>query len=138
MASVARRIFDDVTLADLGQIRRFVRESGAAAGCERAVIDELAVAVNEALANIIRHSYENKPGRIEVSVACSDETIRVVLGDDGPAFDPTTVPEPDTTLPLGERPFGGLGVHMMRDFCDALRYHRDAQGRNELTLIKSR
>jgi serine/threonine-protein kinase RsbW len=130
------RVFHNVTLDDLGQIRLYVRETAVARGCELAAIDELIVAVNEAVANIIRHSYQNEPGEIRVIIGCSRDVVEVILLDDGPGFDPTTVPSPDTTLPLAERPFGGMGVHMMRTFCDELRYRRDSRGGNELILLK--
>ena len=130
------QVFHNVTLADLGRIRRYVRDTGTAVGCNSPAIDELIVAVNEALANIVKHSYQNEPGKIEVTVACDRERIKVILLDDGPGFDPTLVSSPDTTLPLEDRPFGGLGVHMMRDFCDELSYCRDPHGRNELTFLK--
>ncbi len=132
----AGRVFHDVTLVDLGQIRLYVRDTVVARGCELAAMDELIVAVNEAVANIIRHSYQNEPGEIKVTVVCRRDVIEVMLLYDGPGFDPTTVPSPDTTLPLAERPFGGMGVHMMRTFCDELSYRRDSRGGNELILLK--
>jgi serine/threonine-protein kinase RsbW len=130
------QLFHDVTLSDLGQIRHYIRAQGTASGCQRAVVDELVVAANEALANIVRHCYQDQPGPIEVTVVCNTEMVKVILFDQGPPFDPTAVPAPDTTLPLEQRPFGGVGVHMMRDFCDELNYRQDARGRNELTLLK--
>ncbi len=132
----AGRVFQNVTLDDLGKIRLYVREMAVAGACETAAINELIVAVNEAVANVVRHGYQNEPGEISVTVICSDEWVMVTLLDDCPGFDPTTVPSPDTTLPLAERPFGGLGVHMMRDFCDELNYRKDPRGHNELTLLK--
>jgi serine/threonine-protein kinase RsbW len=132
----AGRVFHDVTLGDLGQIRDFVRETTATGGCEPAVVEELVVAVNEAAANIVRHGYQNEPGEIRVTVVCSPDMVKVTLLDACPVFDPTTVPTPDTTLPLGERPFGGMGVHMMRTFCDELSYRSDSGGGNELILLK--
>lgn len=134
--SEAGRVFEQVGLDDLGQIRQYVRETALAAGCEEALLDELIVAVNEALANIVRHGYKGEPGSIELVVICRQEAISVTLLDHGPQFDPTLAPGTDTTLPLGQRPFGGLGIHMMRDFCDELNYRRDSEGRNELTLRK--
>lgn len=131
------RIFQNVTVSDLSQIRQYVRETAVTQGCDLALINELIYAVNEALANIVKHSYQNKPGSIEVRVIYQGGLLKVILLDDGPRFDPTTAPSPDTTLPLEKRAFGGLGIHMMRDFCDALNYRRDPQGRNELTLVKS-
>jgi anti-sigma regulatory factor (Ser/Thr protein kinase) len=134
--SEAGRVFQQVTLDELGLIRQYIRETVLAAGCEAALLDELVVAVNEALANIVRHSYKEQPGSIELVVSCSQEAISVTLFDHGPQFDPTAAPGTDTTLPLGQRPFGGLGIPMMRDFCDELNYRRDSEGRNELTLLK--
>ncbi len=132
----AERVFHEVTLGDLDEIRLFVRETAITDGCEAAAIDELIVAVNEATANIVRHGYRNEPGEIRVTVVCSDERVKVTLLDNSPGFDPTTVPSPDTTLPLAERPFGGMGVHMMRTFCDELSYRSGSRGGNELILLK--
>ena len=135
-SSEAGRVFHDVTLDDLGPIRLYVLETGTARGCDMAALSELIVAVNEAVANIVRHGYQNQPGEVKVTVVCSRDVVEVILLDDGPGFDPTTVGVPDTTRPLAERPFGGMGVHMMRNFCDELRYRRDSRGRNELILLK--
>ncbi len=136
MDNEAERVFYDVTLGDLGQIRRYVRDTAVTHACEPAVIDELIVAVNEAVSNIIRHGYQNEPGEVKVTIICSRDVVKVILLDNAPGFDPTTVPSPDTTLPLEKRPFGGMGVHLMRDFCDEMSYRNDLRGGNELTLLK--
>jgi serine/threonine-protein kinase RsbW len=130
------RIFHNVTLNDMDRIRSFVRETAVAHGYDQAAIDELITAVNEATVNIVKHGYQNEPGYIEVIVVCRKKEIVVRLRDESPGFDPTTAPSPDTALPLSQRPFGGLGVHMMRTFCDDLSYRRDSRGENELTLTK--
>lgn len=129
-------IFYEATVGDLGQIRQYVRETAVSCGCEPAAAEELVVAVNEAAANIIRHGYKNQPGDIQVTIMGGVDAVQVRLHDKAPRFDPTTVANPDTTLALEERPFGGLGVHMMRSFCDGLRYCRNSQDENELTLVK--
>ena len=130
------RVFSDVTDGDLANIRRFVRGAVVKRGCEARAADELIVAVNEAVVNILHHGYQNRPAEIEVAVGSSEEVIVVILLDFGPPFDPTTVPDPDISRPLAERPFGGMGVFLMREFCDELRYRREPGGRNELTLLK--
>ena len=132
----AGRVFYNVTLDDLGEIRQYVRETAVAVDCDKMAIDEFIVAVNEAVANIVRHGYKDKPGDIKVTVVCSGDIVKVTLLDNCPGFDPTTVSSPDTTLPLAERPFGGLGVHMMREFCDELSYRENTNGENELKLLK--
>jgi serine/threonine-protein kinase RsbW len=72
-----------------------------------------------------------------MSVVCQGSIAQVTLRDNAPGFDPTTVSSPDTTLSLAERPFGGMGIHLMRTFCDELRYCRNSHGENELTLLKT-
>jgi len=131
-----RHVFTNVTTLDLSRIRRFVLESAVAGGGDPTAVDELVLAVNEAVVNIVRHAYRDEPGEVEISVGCRENVITVILLDHGPPFDPTTVLSPDTSLPLDERPFGGMGVHFMREFCDELRYRKDSAGRNELTLLK--
>jgi serine/threonine-protein kinase RsbW len=53
--------------------------------------------------------------------------------DDGPEFDPLAVPDADTTLPLEERPIGGLGITLVRRLMDEAEYER-REGRNRLRL----
>jgi anti-sigma regulatory factor (Ser/Thr protein kinase) len=54
---------------------------------------------------------------------------------DDRAFDPTQAPEVDTSLPLDQRPIGGLGIHFIRRCMDEARYQRRAN-RNVLRMIK--
>ncbi len=44
--------------------------------------------------------------------------------------------DPLLTSPLAQRPFGGMGIHMMREFLDELTYKATTDGRNQLTLVK--
>jgi serine/threonine-protein kinase RsbW len=129
------RVFRDVTLDDLALIRHFVRDTAVSRDCDPEATAEFIVAVNEAAANIVKHGYREQPGNIAVTITCDGDVIVAILRDNAPGFDPTKVPDPDTTLPLAERPFGGLGIHLMRTYCDELRYRRDPRGGNELTLL---
>jgi serine/threonine-protein kinase RsbW len=130
------RVFQQVTLDDLVALRRFVRQTAVAAGFAGPALEELIVAVNEAASNIVRHGFQGQPADITVVVSCETDTVEVTLLDHGPAFDPDDAPRPDTSLPLAQRPFGGLGVQLMRDLCSGLAYRRDPDGRNELRLSK--
>ena len=93
------------------------------------------VALNEATVNIVRHGYQ-QPGVVEIGLYRQDHSLRIELRDDAPLFDPTTVPAPDITVPLAQRPFGGMGIHMMREFVDELSYQVTPNGRNQLNLVK--
>lgn len=129
--------FKSAELPDLGEMRRFVQTSAERLGATEDTIGEMVLAVNEAVTNILVHGYRNRPGSIEIGVEGDDGKLIVRLVDRAPQYDPTAVPTPNLSLTLDERPLGGLGVHMMRQFTDSLRYRVTPDGQNELLLIKN-
>lgn len=95
------------------------------------------LAVQEMVTNVLRHGYEmdeTKP--IEVSFGLSDETLEIVLRDQGPKFDPLSF---DTTEcdAAGSMPdeAGGFGIHIARMVMDKVEYAREG-GWNTLRLRK--
>ncbi|MFO7661980.1 MAG: ATP-binding protein [Chloroflexota bacterium] len=128
--------FDPVLIKDLDDIRTFLEQAIALLGGSEDDAGDLVLAVNEAVTNVILHGYQSTPGIVILGVICDEEDLFVHLMDHAPLFDPTAVPSPDITLPLEERPLGGLGVHMMRQLCDELIYQVLPQGGNDLIFIK--
>lgn len=120
----------------LDLIRRFVEEKAAALEADPEAISAVVQAVDEAATNIIVHGYQKEPGIIEIEIWGEGDAFVVRLRDQAPPFDPTTLPEPDLSLSLEERPFGGLGVFLIKQFMDEMRYRVTPQGGNELTLVK--
>jgi serine/threonine-protein kinase RsbW len=121
---------------NLATIRRFVEGAASSGGGDPQAIAGVLIAVNEAATNIILHGYQGQPGIIEVEVAYAQDALVVCLRDRAPQYDPTSAPNPDFTLPLEQRPFGGLGVYMMRQLTDELIYRTTDDGRNELIMVK--
>lgn len=105
-------------------------------GADPNAVAEVIIALNEALVNVVRHGYRQQPGRVEMTLLRRANTLLIEVQDEAPLFDPTNVPTPDITVPLAQRPFGGMGVHMMREFVDELKYQTTVDGRNQLTLVK--
>ena len=62
-------------------------------------------------------------------------SIVFVLTDTGKEFDPTLAPEADITLSADEREIGGLGIFLIRQIMNEVRYER-IDGKNVLTLEK--
>jgi serine/threonine-protein kinase RsbW len=124
------------TVRDLNDIREFLESAIQTLGGSEDVAGDLVLAVNEAVTNVMLHGYDDRPGIVSVSVEADGADIRVRLIDNAPLFNPTTVPPPDITRPLEERPLGGLGVHMMRQLTDDLSYSLTADGHNELLFVK--
>ncbi len=91
------------------------------------VLEELGV-------NIV--NYSGATGDIEISLASDSERVTVEITDDGRPFNPLIDQEsPDVSAPLGDRPIGGLGIHLVRSMMDEMRYSRE-DGRNKLAISK--
>jgi anti-sigma regulatory factor (Ser/Thr protein kinase) len=97
-------------------------------------------AVDEALTNIMRHSYGGQSDR-PIELIChrvpkrsgkpGGEGFEVLLSDRGPAVDPEKL----RGRRLDEIKPGGLGLHFIRQSMDVVEFKR-AQGANLLRLIK--
>jgi len=97
-------------------------------------------AVDEAVSNIMRHSYQ---GRLDqpIEIYCSrlerhtngdvEQGIEILLFDCGPAVDTTKL----VARPLDEVRPGGLGLHIIRGSMDTVQYKR-AGRLNRLRLVK--
>jgi anti-sigma regulatory factor (Ser/Thr protein kinase) len=95
-------------------------------------------AVDEALTNIMRHSYAGKLDR-PIEVLCqrvprpngTGDGFEVVLSDHGPAVDPAKM----KGRKLDEIKPGGLGLHFIRQSMDVVEFKRERDV-NLLRLIK--
>jgi serine/threonine-protein kinase RsbW len=95
---------------------------------------DVCLALDEVLANVIRHGYKGDPrGAIHVLADLRDSELVLEVRDQARAFDPLSAPAPDLDRPVHERPIGGLGIHLVRSLVDHLEYARE-QGENRLTL----
>jgi serine/threonine-protein kinase RsbW len=121
---------------NLSHIRRFVQEKATALGADTEAVGDLLIAANEAAANIVAHGYQGRSGVIDVEVTQKGDYLEVLLRDQAQPFDPTTIPPPDTTVPLEQRPYGGMGMHLIRELLDNVTYRFTPQGENELVLTK--
>jgi serine/threonine-protein kinase RsbW len=127
----------DARRQNLPVIRDFVEQNAALLGADLDVIFKIAAAVDEAATNIIVHAYGDRGGPLLIELERDGDAVRVHLRDSAPAFDPRTIPVPDLTLPLEERPLGGMGFYLIRQYVDKIEYAVPPNGGNELTLVKS-
>ncbi len=123
-------------LEDLPTVRSFVRARAVALGAPPELIYDLLLVTEEAVTNVLIHGYQRQPGTVEVYVTREGEEIVIRVSDQAPLFDPTCVPPPDLTVPLGDRPLGHLGIHLMRQHTDVMIHRVPPHGGNELILKK--
>ncbi len=93
------------------------------------------LALEEVLTNILKYGYDEptKDHDISVQLEVTGPGIVLKIVDDGHKFDVEQAPEPDTTIPICDRDVGGLGIHLVRNMLDSLRYSRE-QGKNILEI----
>lgn len=80
------------------------------------------VALAEALANAILYGNGSDPGkRVELRARYGPRTVEIYVTDQGPGFNPATVPDP--TLPENLERTDGRGVFLIRRLMDEVRYN---------------
>jgi serine/threonine-protein kinase RsbW len=88
--------------------------------------EEVHLALSEALANVILHAYQNKPGHIvDIALAIFSESIEVDMLDDGLPFSAVFPPIP-REIDLDNPPEHGFGLHILYQVMEVARYRRIA------------
>lgn len=98
------------------------------------------LALEEAVTNVMMYAY---PGRndgqvfVEYTEVENKDGKKLIftISDTGIPFDPTKKADVDTSLSAEEREIGGLGIHLVRQLMDEVRYERN-EDKNILTLEK--
>jgi anti-sigma regulatory factor (Ser/Thr protein kinase) len=94
------------------------------------------LAIEELSTNCIKYGYSDQDVHlITVELEKLPHELILTFTDDGNAFDPLQQLAPDTTLPIEDRPIGGLGLHLLRQMSDDFAYAR-IDGNNQVTLRK--
>lgn len=114
-------------------VRALADQVARAAGLPDRERDHLKLAVGEACANIIVHSYGGDPaGKMIVTFCLDDQKVEVVLRDFGKKVRPEDLQPRD----LDEIRPGGLGVHLIRCVMDEVEYDTTPEQGTALRLVK--
>ena len=104
-------------------------------------VNHCELAVDEAVTNIIEHSYGSRGADkvIDIIVREDSSKFSITIVDEGPPFDPLQGQEPDPLQALEDRPDqgGGWGVFFIKKLMDDVGYQYRAE-RNHLTMVKNR
>lgn len=100
------------------------------------IIFILHLILDELLTNIISYGYsDDSSHQINVHYALKEGQFTLEIEDDSNPFDPTSAPKPDTETTLEDRKIGGLGIHLVKNMVDSIRYY-SAEGKNHLVIEK--
>jgi sigma-B regulation protein RsbU (phosphoserine phosphatase) len=119
---------------NLRLVRRKVSELSFELGFDEDQRQRIVLAVDEAVANVIRHAYGGCcDGRVELSVWLDTDAVRFELRDYADPVDPNRIKPRD----LSECRPGGLGINLIDSVMDRWQFrHPDDGAGNLLTMIK--
>jgi serine/threonine-protein kinase RsbW len=123
----------------LGVVDAAVQEIGQELAWDGEVLDQISIAVIEAVSNAIEHGNRFEASeRVRVELRVEEERFHVRVSDAGSGFDPSRLkmrsPDADDPSFLSTR---GRGIIIMRDIMDEMRIGRDEEGRFIVELEKS-
>jgi anti-sigma regulatory factor (Ser/Thr protein kinase) len=100
------------------------------------VVADILLIAEEVLVNIVTHAYDDEAEHlIGLSGTVSDHDLWLEFRDDARPFNPLELPEPDLDTSIQSRDLGGLGIYLVTQLADQLRYSRQ-DGMNVLAVRK--
>jgi serine/threonine-protein kinase RsbW len=116
-------------------VRGAVGALSATIGRDEAECRAIVLALDEAIANIIRHAYHGRSdGLIELECRESADGLEVSMLDSGEPPDASRICAREVG---GDQP-GGLGTHIIRDVMDWVSYQRTESGNRFLAVKRLR
>ena len=123
---------------NLLKVQTFIDEQLESAGCSMTMQIAIDVAVEKLFVNISNYAYGGKTGTVTVRIAIYKDPLlaEITFIDNGKQYDSLANPDSNVTLTAKERQKGGLGIFMVKNTMDDMKYeYKD--GKNDLTLIKN-
>lgn len=121
--------------SNLKAVRRLVRERTAAVGCSEECVQQLALVVDEAIANVIRHGYcGDRSGEIELRLLHDNGTLEFFLRDYARPVDRKGIKPRD----LSECRPGGLGINFIDSVMDSWEFRKPRGNQGNILYMKKK
>jgi anti-anti-sigma factor len=120
----------------LAAARNFVTAVLREHGVPNEIINDVELATDEAVTNVVEHAYQYDARRnLGLELLLEKSQLTVLIRDTGEEFVPSSAPLVDLDQHIAERRTGGLGVHLMHQLMDSVAHRREGN-ENVLELIK--
>ncbi len=131
------RIDVPASTQQLSVVRDFVTNHARTYGFGESDIEEIRLAVDEAMTNVIKHAYQYDESKtVYVTLGKNKTEFWVAIQDSGEAFDIEKYQEPDVSERIKQRKKGGVGVFLIRKLMDKVEYSRK-NSHNEIRMTKN-
>ena len=99
-------------------------------------LGDLRLVVDEAVTNIVLYGYEGRGGAVNLHMERDGDAVVIVIRDQAKPFDVDQVHAPQLDSSLADRPFGGMGIFLIRSMTDVAEGRPLPGGGNELRLVR--
>jgi serine/threonine-protein kinase RsbW len=121
----------------LHRIREVVEAEAQKFGFDEETAYRLALAVDEACTNIIKHSYRGDPSQtFDLEIATIENRFLIILTDHGQGFTPDKSRKYDMKRYFERMRRGGLGLHIIKLVMDDVDYDVTTKNSNRLRMVK--
>jgi serine phosphatase RsbU (regulator of sigma subunit)/anti-sigma regulatory factor (Ser/Thr protein kinase) len=123
-------------LPELAKLHPFLSEFCTREKLPADLVPDLELILEELATNVMKYGgVESGADCCRIELERRPEEVVISFSDAGAPFNPLAREEVDTSLPIEDRPIGGLGIHFIKHLTDTQHYEF-LDGRNILTLVK--
>jgi serine/threonine-protein kinase RsbW len=121
----------------LATVRNFAAQMVALSRLPRGDENKIVLAVDEAVTNVIEHGYEpNQVGPVEIEIQIDEDIFVIYIRDQAKAYNPDAKEDPDIMEHLKSGKKKGLGIFLIRQIMDEVKYQYKGGIQNELMMVK--
>ena len=122
---------------NLQMIREFVLKIAAKTGFNEETQEQIALAVDEACTNVIKHAHHHDARRLmDIQIQTDINKMKIIITDKGRGFDITKLKDPDVEKYIKESRHGGLGIYLIKTLMDEVDYEFKPGVKNQVQLTK--
>jgi serine/threonine-protein kinase RsbW len=122
MTKTYKRLQIESKMTNMRIVETAIDEITASLGIKADDYGKILVATLEAVNNAITHGNKANPEKIvDVEITYEKDQMLVKVTDEGPGFDPSTIPDP--TKPENIEELSGRGVFLMSKLADAINFN---------------
>ena len=133
------QVFDlsiKASLDNLLEVRQYINQVGERLGVSESALADLRLVVDEAVTNVIIHGYGDLDGLVKLHMEREGDAVIIRIRDRAKTFDPSHVNAPQLDTALKDRPFGGMGLFLIKKMTDEAEFLPLPGGGNEVRLVK--
>lgn len=122
---------------NIEKVNNFVTRELKNFGIDKKTLSPLFISIDEIFSNISNYAYTGSFEDIVIRLEVEENPLSMSLTfiDNGSAFNPLTIEDPDTQSDVKERKIGGLGIFMVKKLMDEVKYEF-IDNKNHLTIKK--